>query len=66
MKCAKSILKDILFMHQIDPMNWERATAILMDFCHTKLGFQEKKLFGALPWENQRLLLMWPKNSISL
>ena len=30
-------------MHRIDPMNRERATAILMDFCHTKLRFQEEK-----------------------
>ena len=51
-------------MHQIDPMKRERATTDLVDFCHTKLGFQEKKIFWALPWENQRLL-MWPKNSIS-
>ena len=30
-------------MHRIDPMNREPATAILMDFCHTKLRFQEEK-----------------------
>ena len=30
-------------MHRIDLMNRERATAILMDFCHTKLRFQEEK-----------------------
>ena len=47
-------------MHQIDPMKRERATAVLVDFCHTKLRFQEKKIFLALPWENLRLL-MWPK-----
>ena len=47
MKCVKSILKDILFLHQIDPMNRERATAILMDFCHTKLRFQEEKYRNA-------------------
>ena len=47
-------------MHQIDPMNRERATAVLVDFCHTKLRLEEKKMFCALPWENLRLL-MWPK-----
>ena len=30
-------------MHRIDPMNREPATAVLMDFRHTKLRFQEKK-----------------------
>ena len=30
-------------MHRIDPMNRERATAVLIDFLHTKLRFQEKK-----------------------
>ena len=30
-------------MHQIDPMNRDRFTAVLMDFCHTKLRFQGKK-----------------------
>ena len=30
-------------MHRIDPMNRERATAVLMDFRHTKLRFQEEK-----------------------
>ena len=50
-------------MH-FDPMKREGATAILVDFCHTKLRFQEKKIFWALPWENLRLL-MWPKNPIS-
>ena len=33
-------------MHQIDPMNRERATAILVDFCHTKLRFLEKNILG--------------------
>ena len=34
-------------MHQIDPMNRKRATAVLMDFCHTKLRFQgEKNILG--------------------
>ena len=51
-------------MHQIDPMKIQRATAVLVDFCHTKFGFQEKKIFWARPWENLRLL-MWPKNSNS-
>ena len=37
---------------------------VLVNFCHTKLRFQEKKIFWALPWENLRLL-MWPKNPIS-
>ena len=50
-------------MHRIDPMNRERATAVLMDFCHTKLRFQEKKIFQALPWKNLRPL-MQPKNPI--
>ena len=49
-------------MHQIDPIKRERATAVLVHFCHTKSRFQEKKIFWALPWENLRLL-MWPKNS---
>ena len=52
-------------MHRIDPMNREQATAVLVDFCHTKLRFQEEKIFWALPWENLRLL-MWPKNPIQL
>ena len=30
-------------MYRIDPMNRERATAVLVDFCHTKLRFQEEK-----------------------
>ena len=30
-------------MHWIDPMKRKRDTVILMDFCHTKLGFQERK-----------------------
>ena len=30
-------------MHRIDPMNWERATADLVDFFHTKLRFGQKK-----------------------
>ena len=51
-------------MHQIDPIKRERATAVLVHFCHTKSRFQEKKIFWALPWENLRLL-MWPKNSNS-
>ena len=37
-------------MHRIDPMNRERATVVLMDFRHTKLRFQENKIFWALPW----------------
>ena len=52
-------------MHWIDPMKGERAMAILVDFCHTKLRFQEnKKKSGALPWENPKLL-MSPKIPIS-
>ena len=35
-------------MHRIDPMKRERATAVLVHFCHTKLRFQEKKLRDAL------------------
>ena len=31
-------------MHRIDPMNRERATADLVDFCHTKLRFGHKKI----------------------
>ena len=50
-------------MHRIDPMNRERATDVLMDFCHTKLRFQEKKMFWALPWTNVRPL-MRPENPI--
>ena len=30
-------------MHRIDSMKRERATAVLVDFCHTKLRFQENK-----------------------
>ena len=30
-------------MHRIDPMKKKRATAVLVDFCHTKLRFQEEK-----------------------
>ena len=30
-------------MHRIDPMKRERATAVLVIFCHTKLRFQEDK-----------------------
>ena len=52
MKCIKTFY----FMHQIDPMNSERVTAVLVDFSHTKLRFQEEKYFWALPWENLRLL----------
>ena len=33
-------------MHRIDPMNRERATAVLVDFCNTKLRFQEKNILG--------------------
>ena len=51
-------------MHRIDPMKRERATAVLVDFCHTKLRFRKIKIFWALPWKNLRLL-MWPKNPIS-
>ena len=50
-------------MPRIDPMNRERETAVLIDFRHTKLRFEEKKIFWALPWENLRLL-MQPKNPI--
>ena len=50
-------------MLQIDPMKGEQATAVLVDFCHTKLRFKKKKIFWALPWENLRLF-MWPKNLI--
>ena len=32
-------------MHQIDPMKREQATTVLVDFCHTELRFQEKKIF---------------------
>ena len=51
-------------MHRIDPMKRERATAVLVDFCHTKLRFRKIKIFWALPWKNLRLL-MWQKNPIS-
>ena len=30
-------------MHRIDLMNRERATAVLVDFSHTKLRFQEEE-----------------------
>ena len=40
------ILKTFYFMHQSDLMKRKRAKAVLVDFCHTKLGFQEKKYFG--------------------
>ena len=63
MKCVKQFLKTIYFIHRIDPMNRERATAVLVDFCHTKLRFQEEKYFWTLPCENLGLL-MRPKNPI--
>ena len=44
--CKKTFLETLYFMHRIDPMNREQATAVLMDFFHTKLRFQEKKYFG--------------------
>ena len=50
-------------MHRIDPMNRERATAVLVDFCHTKLRLKEENYFWALHWENLRLL-MQPKDPI--
>ena len=33
-------------MHWIDPMKTERATAVLVDFCHTNLRFWEQNSFG--------------------
>ena len=36
-------------MHRIDPMNRERATADLVDFCHTKLRFGQKKISSGIP-----------------
>ena len=30
-------------MHQFDPMNRERDAAVLVDFCPTKLRFQEEE-----------------------
>ena len=30
-------------MHQIDPIKRERATPVLVHFCHTKSRFQEEK-----------------------
>ena len=50
-------------MHRIDLMNRERETAVLMDLRHTKLRFEEKKIFWALPWKHLRPL-MRPKKSI--
>ena len=41
-------------MHRIDPMNREPATAVSMDFCHTKLGFQEEKnILGTSLWKSK-------------
>ena len=37
-------------MHQIDSMNGDQAKEVLVDYCHTKLRFQEIKIFWALPW----------------
>ena len=37
------MLETFYFMHRIDPMNRERATADLVDFCDTKLRFGQKK-----------------------
>ena len=57
-------------MHRIDPMNRERATAILVDFCHTKLRFQERKnilgtTFGKSKTthaaEKSNLIILWPE-----
>ena len=59
----KIILETFYFLHQIDPMKRERATAVFMDFCHTKLGFWGK-MYWALPCGNLRFVL-WPKNPIS-
>ena len=33
-------------MHQIDLMNREQATAVLVDFCPTTLRYQEKNVWG--------------------
>ena len=40
MKCVKNIFRD---MHQIDAMNGGQAKEVLVDYCHTKLRFQEEK-----------------------
>ena len=55
-------IETFLFMHRINPMKREQITAVLVDFCNTKLVFQvEKKTFLVLPWKNLRLLI-WQKN----
>ena len=38
-------------MQQIDPMKREGATAVLVDFCHAKSRFQDKKYFGHFLWK---------------
>ena len=44
MKCVKTILETFLILHQIDPINRERSTAALVDFCHKNF-----KCRGKLP-----------------
>ena len=42
---------------QSSPGNSASHYPVLVDFCHTKLRFEEKKTICALPWENLRLLM---------
>ena len=37
--CSNQFLETFNFMHQIDPINRERATGVLVDFCHTNFKF---------------------------
>ena len=57
------MLLTFYFMHRSDPMIRERAMAVLVDFCHTKLRFQ-KKVLWALPWENLRLFMLSKKSNL--
>ena len=64
MKYVKLTLKDILFYAP----NWSDEKGTSNDrfsgFLSHKIEISRKKIFGALPWENLRLLT-WPKNSNS-
>ena len=40
------MLLTFYFMHRSDPMIRERAMAVLVDFCHTKLRFKGKNILG--------------------
>ena len=45
-------------MHRIDPMNGERATAILVDFRHPLLKLEKKNLVVGNPLKEKKLPTM--------